>query len=223
MNQYRLTISGLSPLLMHKDNVPFSERVVRWRKDPANKELSERGDDRSPAWTWVGYLYHDTKHIGMDADNLMTMFREGGAKVINKGTETYKKQTQSGILIDGQQFDLLIGGKKVPAKPLLDLAWTENDFVKHLETAESLGFELNVKRAKIGQSKHIRVRPMFREWTLVGTFTIIDEELTGLTEPVLRTILNQAGALCGLADWRPSSPKSSGTFGTFSPLLEKIG
>jgi hypothetical protein len=221
MQRYELKLVGLNPLLMHRDNIAFAEKLEAWRKDPANRELSTRGDDRSPAWTWLAYVYHDTKHLGIDADNLMTMFREGGAKVIAKGAETYKKKTQSGIMLDQQQFDLYVKGKRVEVAPLNALIGV-TDFVRHLETAEQVGFELLVKRAKVGQAKHVRVRPMFRDWAAVGSFTVIDEELSGLTEPILRTILAQAGALCGLCDWRPSSPKSSGTFGTFQAELAKV-
>ncbi|MCX7934978.1 MAG: hypothetical protein N3A66_06935, partial [Planctomycetota bacterium] len=64
MKQYRVRLTGLSPLLMHQDNLAFSEKVKQWQRDPANRELSMPGDDRSPAWTWLGYVYHDGRHIG---------------------------------------------------------------------------------------------------------------------------------------------------------------
>ena len=223
MERYNLTINGLSPLLMHQDNISFSEKIKAWQKDPANKELSVAGDDRSPAYTWLGYIYHDGKYLGMPADNMMTMFREGGAKVKSgNGKETYKKQTQAGIMMDQQQMQLLVGGKPIEIAPFNNLIGV-HDFLKHIEAAENAGFELLVKRAKVGQSKHVRVRPLFRQWTLVGSFTVMDEEVSGLTEPVLRLILAQAGALVGMGDWRPSSPKSSGTFGRFEFMLERIG
>lgn len=218
--QYQITLNGLTPLLMHNDNLTFSEKIKAWQKAPENKELSMVADDRSPAWLWIGYLYHDGRNIGINSDNIMTMLREGGAKVINRGKETYKKQTQSGIMLDQQQFDIYVDGKRVAWDNIKALVGN-NDFSAHVEAAEMLGFELLVKRAKIGRAKHIRVRPMFREWQAVGTLTVLDEELSGLTQPVLETILNQAGALCGLCDWRPSSP-SSGTFGKFSPVIEKM-
>jgi len=221
MQQYQVEITGLAPLIMHSDNLTFTEKVEKWRKDPANKELSQRGDDRSPAWTWIGYMYHDGTHLGMPSDNLMTCLREGGAKVVNKGKETFKKQTQSGILLDQQQFQLLVGGKPIDAKPLFDLIGN-TDFVEHLEAAEKAGFELLVKRAKIGQAKHIRVRPMFREWKLAGSLTVIDEELSGLSAEILKSVFVQCGSMCGLGDWRPSSPQKSGTFGTFSTELKKV-
>ena len=222
MEQYQITLKGLTPLLMHNDNLGFNERIVEWRKAPESKELSVSGDDRSPAWTWIGYLYHDSKHIGIAADNIMTMLREGGAKVsTGKGKGTYKKQTQSGVMLDQQQFDIFTSGKLVDVDPIKRLIGV-TDFTQHLDLAESLGFELLVKRAKIGRAKHIRVRPMFREWTAIGSLTVLDSELTGLTQPVLELVLNQAGALCGLCDWRPSS-QSSGTFGKFAPTIERIG
>ena len=214
MDQYQVTLKGLTPLLLHSDNLAYSEKIKVWQKDPANKELSLAGDDRAPAWIWLGYLYHDRRHIGIPADNLMTMLREGGCKVVNRGKETYKKQTQAGIMIDQQQWPLLIGGKTVPVEGLNALIGN-SDFSKHLEAAEALGFELLVKRAKIGSAKHVRVRPLFREWTVTGSLTVIDSELSGLSKPILQRILDVAGALVGLGDWRPSSPKSSGTFGKF--------
>lgn len=223
MKQYKITLQGLTPLLMHNDNLSFSEKLTQWRKSPENKEISKVADDRSPAWTWIGYLYHDGKNIGINSDNIMTMLREGGAKVINRGKETYKKQTQSGIMLDQQQFDIYVNDNlcNVPIEKIKPLIG-DLDFSKHIDIVESLGFELLVKRAKIGRAKHIRVRPMFRDWVAVGTITVLDEELSGITETVLNTILNQAGALCGLCDWRPSSP-SSGTFGKFTPTIELIG
>jgi hypothetical protein len=220
MDRYEVTLTGLTPLIMHADNLAFSEKVKAWQKDPQNKELSTAGDDRAPAWVWMGYLYHDTKVIGLPADNLMTMLREGGAKVINKGKETYKKQTQAGIVIDSQLWPLEIP-KEIGVKQFNNL-FKSNDFMEHLTAAESAGFELLVKRAKIGAAKHVRVRPLFRQWSATGTLTVIDAELSGITKPVLQKILDVAGSLCGLGDWRPSSPKSSGTFGRFSATLKKI-
>jgi len=123
-------------------------------------------------------------------------------------------------MLDQQQFDLLVNGKKVAVEPFSQLIGV-TDFLEHVEAAEAHGFELLVKRARVGQAKHVRVRPMFRTWEATGTFSVIDEELSGLTKPILQTILTQAGALCGLCDWRPSSPKSSGTFGTFQAELGK--
>jgi len=222
MEQYKVRLTGLTPLIMHSDNMAFGEKIRAWQLDPANKENSEKGDDRSPPWTWLGYLYHNTKVVGIPSDNLMTMLREGGAKLpTGWKTETYKKQTQAGLMVDQEQFKLLVSGSPVQVEPLNALIG-DMDFQHHLEVVESLGFELLVKRAKVGSSKHVRVRPMFRQWELVGSITVIDTQLSGLTASTMETILNQAGALCGLGDWRPSSPRASGSFGKFAPTIERI-
>ena len=219
--QYRITLEGLSPLLMHKDDLNFSEKVKGWRDAPENRGQSSPGDDRTPAWTWIGYLYHDTKALGINSDCIMTCLREGGAKVpTGKKSETYKKQTQSGLVVDQEQFTLLLDGKEVPVDWINALI-ENNDFAAHMAAAEQHKFELFVKRAKIGQAKHIRVRPLFRNWMATGTITVFDEEISGLTFPVLETILNQAGAQCGLCDWRPSS-KTPGSFGKFTPTITPI-
>ena len=218
MKQYEIVLNGLTPLLMHNDNLAFTEKIKRWCQMPENKANSIAGDDRTPPWTWIGYTYHDGKHFGINSDNLMTMLREGATKVLTgKGKETYKKQSQSGIMIDQQQWQIMIDEKPVPIKPIKDLIGNA-EFAEHVEAAENLGFELLVKRAKIGRSKHIRVRPMFRNWQAVGSLSIIDEDISGITKDVLQTILNQAGAVCGLCDWRPSSG-ASGTFGKFQPVI----
>jgi len=222
MQQYSLTLTGLTPLLMHADNLSFGEKIAAWRKDPANKEHSVSGDDRSPAWTWIGYAYHDTKVMGLPGDNIMTMLREGGAKVrTGKNQETYKKHTQAGIMVDGEQFDLYVNDAVVPVAPLAPLIG-HLEFVDHIEAAEKCGFELLVKRAKIGAAKHVRVRPMFRTWEARGSITVLDPTTSGLTRDVLDMILRQAGALVGVGDWRPSSPKASGTFGKFAPTLVPV-
>ena len=221
MNQYQVICKALTPIIMHSDNLTFSESIEEWRKDPANKSLSTKGDDRSPAWTWIGYAYHDGEYLGIPSDNIMTMLREAGAKVPFKGKETFKKQTQSGIVVDQQQFDLFVGGKKIPIAPIKALIGNTK-FTEHIKVAEDLGFELFVKRAAIGRAKHVRVRPMFRQWEARGSITVIDEELTGLTKAMVTTILRLGGAIVGLCDWRPSSPQKSGSYGKFEVSIEEI-
>ena len=226
MKRYEMVLTGLTPLLMHKDNITFSERVKAWQKDPANRELSTAGDDRSPAWTWIGYSYNDSAYFTMDADNLATCFREGGAKVPTgntRGDKSYKRLTQSGIVFDTAEYDLFVNGRQIPFEPVRELLNANvQDYARHAALAEELGFELFAKRVKIQNSKHIRVRPLFRNWVVKGTITVLDEEMFQLQQPVLQKILDQAGAFVGLCDWRPSSPKSPGFYGKFSAALTPI-
>jgi len=220
MKSYRIELIGQTPLIQHNDNIAFTESISRWCKDPDNAKLSVAGDDRSPAWRWIGCLYHDGKHVGIDNDNIMTMMREGGARVPLKGKETYKKQTQSGIALSGMQFQLFCDGREIKIDPIRKLIGN-NDFCEHMDLAEKLGFELFMKRARVGSAKHVRIRPMFRNWTAIGELDVIDEDISGITKSVLQKILNVAGSQVGLCDWRPSSGKS-GCYGKFTSTVTEI-
>ena len=182
-------------------------------------------------WNITGrYIYetYDRERFTLDPDCLMTCIREGGAKVPTgktRGDKTYKRSSQSNILIDGE-LDFTVNGSHIPVAPFRELMHQQGsglDFGAQLKLAEEHGFELLVKRAKINMSKHVRVRPLFRNWQITCTLTVLDEEGSGLTKDVLEKIFQQAGTYCGLGDWRPSSPKSPGTFGTFTATLEAIG
>ena len=104
-----------------------------------------------------------------------------------------------------------------PIEALMD----EDEFDAHLEAVKGMGFDLLVKRAKVGTSKHIRVRPMFKSWALVTTLVVPDPKESGLTREVLQKILDKAGSLCGLGDWRPSS-RTPGQFGRFKATVEPV-
>ena len=117
-------------------------------------------------------------------------------------------------------WPIINNGRQIPKSEIEKLIGN-NDFDFHAETAEALGFELLVKRAKIGQAKHIRVRPLFRNWEATGTLTVLDPDMSGITHDMLSIILDQAGALIGLCDWRPSSP-AAGAFGKFTHKLRKL-
>lgn len=213
MRRYQITLRGETPILMHQDNLAWAEVMNQWRLDPANKKISVAGDDRTPAWRWLGNLYVESGRIVIPADNLMTVLREGGQKVsTGKGQETFKRYTQSGIIIDQSSWPLLLNGKEVSYAPIKALIGNP-DFTEHLKVAESLGFELLVKRAKIGAAKHVRVRPRFDNWVLHGSLTVLADDI--ITTQVLENILLFGGTYCGLCDWRPSSPKSPGSFGKF--------
>jgi len=216
---YTVTLTGVSPLLMHRDNITAGEAVKRWSKDPANKKVSAAGDDRTPAWTWLGYCYHDNKRLVIDADNLMTMLRDGGKKCpAPTGKGSLKSQTQAGILVNEIGWPLLVDGAEIPWKPL-DALHNSEDFAEHEEAAKALGFTLFVKRARVGTSKHVRVRPRFDNWTASGTITVMDDQLT--TE-VLQNVLTHSGFYCGLCDWRPGSPMAPGQFGRFEARLQLV-
>ena len=219
MEQFKVKLIGKSPLLMHQDNIAWADELKRWREVPDNKAKSVAGDDRSPAFTWLGSLYHDGQVVAMPSDNVMRCIMEGGAEVPVPGAKrgkTFKKQTQSGMGVSEAFPALLVGGVEVPVAPLLALK-SEEDFEKHVEAAVAAGFMLLVKRARIMQSKHIRVRPRFDNWSVEFMLNVWDEQITA---DALRDILRFAGEYKGLGDWRPSS-RTPGPFGRFAAEVKK--
>lgn len=216
---YQVSITGSTSLLVHQDNISWSETMKKYERDPANKKLTTPGDDRTPAWRWIGYMYFDGGKAVIPSDNLMTLLREGGSKCpTGKKGGTYKRQTQSGIVVNEIGWPLL-GSKGEILQSEVEKFIEVSDFSAHETRAKELGFELFVKRAKIGDAKHIRVRPSFSQWSCAGTLTVFDETID---TPVLTDILNYGGRFAGLCDWRPSSPKSPGPHGTFTVKVKEI-
>jgi hypothetical protein len=218
IRKYQVQLTGVTPLLMHSDDVDWRDRLEEWRKVPANKKLSKAGDDRTPAFTWVGFCYHDGEVLGIPSDNLMTCIRDGASQVVANGKKTFKSQSQSGILVDEILWPVLINGQNVPWGPIENLM-DEMSYAVHRQTAKDLGFSLFAKPAKIGQNKHIRVRPRFDIWSASGTISVFDDTITA---EVLDNIFYMAGSLCGICDWRPKSPKSPGQFGRFTAEVKEI-
>ena len=216
---YEVTKTGKS-LLMHRDNLEWSGAMKRWEKDPANRAKSIAGDDRSPAWRWIGALYHDGEQVALPADAVMACILGGGARVLvpnGRSGKTFKAQTQSGIVPLDAFWPIKTAIGTVPMAEILKLR-NEDDFDEHADRARSLGFELDVRRARIGQSKNVRVRPLFSSWSASGRLMVTDDQLT---TAVLRTILQEAGVYVGLLEWRPSS-RRPGPFGTFTVDLKEV-
>lgn len=219
MKTYNVTLTGKTPLLMHHDNIEWADFMDEWKNNPSNKKTSKAGDDRTPAWRWLGCCYHDNKHLCVPQGNIMRSIMEGGAMVPVPGGrmgKTFKSQTQSGMMSVEPFWPLEIGGSLI--------AWADiealkdiSQFAEQKKMAQALGFELMVKRAKIGTSKHIRVRPSFAPgWTLRGSFAVWDEQID---QRVLQDILDYAGQYKGLGDWRPGG-KTPGPYGTFEAKVE---
>ena len=219
MRTVRVEFVGETPILMHADNIEWADQMAEWQKDPKNKGKSKAGDDRTPAWRWIGCLNYDDPQKGVVTipyEYTMSCLMGGAAEVpMGKGQKTFKSLSQSGIMCSDLHWPLLInGGTPVQMKPIHELLKV-SDFKKHKEAVKEMGFELYTKRAKVGQSKHIRVRPRFDNWRVQGDLIIIDDLITNA---VLENILDAAGRLKGLCDWRPGG-KTPGPWGRFKARI----
>ncbi len=161
MRTYNVELTGKTPLLLHHDNIEWADFMEDWKSNPDNKKDSKAGDDRSPAWRWLGACYHDPNVLGVPAANIMRSIMEGGAMVPVPGGKmgkTYKAQTQSGMMCVETLWPLYVDGATI-SWPDVNALGDEKKFRVHREKVHAMGFNLLVKRAKVGSSKHVRVRP----------------------------------------------------------------
>jgi hypothetical protein len=215
---YTFALTGTMPLLMHADDVLQADELIAWRKDPKNKSISVPGDDRSPPWTWQTYLHHDGTHLAIPQECIMCALRYAGAKIsLPKGKGTFKSLTQSGLLIDSDFCRFTSDGRQVAMEDIIRLR--DLPFSQQMEGVRKLGLDLMVKRAKIGEAKHVRVRLMFRVWEIEGTIAVHEPAIT--TE-ILDSLFEIAGRTAGLLDWRPNSKKSPGPYGMFTSEIRPL-
>lgn len=208
---------GVTPLLMHADDVDMSDMLSEWRKNPSNKGQSVAGDDRSPAWTWQTYSYLDEEgFLSIPSDNLGSCLRRAGSKIILKKQTTFKELTCSGLQIPSDFLEFLVNGDKIQFSQFVENR--SEKFVDQRKRAQAAGFDLLVKRAPIGTSKHVRVRPRFKNWEVNGTIQVTAPEFD---EERLNQLFTIAGTV-GLGDWRPGSPKSPGRFGMFEAKVKML-
>jgi hypothetical protein len=222
MRFYQVTLTGTQPLLMHADDIDWADRMEAWKLEKDNKKSSKAGDDRSPAFRWIGSLYrNEAGQVIIPTENIMRALMEGGAACLVPGGrsgKTFKAQSQSGIMPRDIGWPLLVNGQPVLTAPI-DKLLGEKSFAVHELAVKEMGFVLFKKRARIGQSKHIRVRPRFDAWATTGELVVTDDQIT---DEVLADILEVAGKYKGLGDWRPSS-KTPGTFGMFEAAVQRLG
>lgn len=215
---FQITLTGSAPLLMHMDNIPWADEMELWKNEAAkNKGTSKAGDDRTPAWRWIGCVYHDAGVIAIPADNLSRCIMEAAANFIVAKNKTFKEQTQSGMMFTEFGWPLLVDGKTVAMDAITKMR-KSNDFHEQEEAVKKLGFSLYIKRAKVGTSKHIRVRPRFPRWSCQGTVQVWDPMIT---EKLLQDMFTFAGERKGLCDWRPGG-KTPGPFGRFTASVTAI-
>lgn len=218
-SELRVTIEGQTDLLMHADRVTWADMIKAWLAVPANAKASGvKGDDRSPAFTWVGYMWterEDGGNVVIPAEVMLAALSSAGAGLksnTSRFAKSLKSEACSSIVVRNDA-PLLVAGKPVDSTPFYALADEgELDFNVYVKAAIKAGFILDVRRAAVGANKHVRVRPRFSRWSAVFDLLLTSDNLTlGQIEDLFK----MAGSSKGLGDWRPGSPKKPGTHGMF--------
>lgn len=190
MKTIRVTIEGISPLLLHRFSDKSAEQATAG--STANFAAQDRGTPREQAAQSL-YLTEDGKCV-MPGPNLYRAFIDAGVF-----TKIGKRQLTS------------------KATSLIPTGMWVDDVVIEIISAEPWRVDARPVRIPSTGGRIIRYRPCFDTWRM--TFTIRFDESV-FNERLIREIVDNAGAKIGLGDFRPACKGPFGRFKVVSWEIE---
>jgi hypothetical protein len=174
----KVKIEGIVPTLMH--NGQLANPLNKWAKAlkaiTGKRKKSDSDYEEMARLEFLGSLYVNEKNEPCWPGECVESMLVAAAKKQKEGP-----LAKTGMMVDGL-FPLNYRGPKDG-----DALWKDESF------------RLSV-RARVGQASIMRMRPIFREWSL-------DVAISYLPDIVNRDTVMQwcdiAGRLIGLSDWRP--------------------
>lgn len=191
MKPIKITIAGVTPLMMHNDQLanPMNE-YARALKEVTGKR-SKTDDDHAEIARieFLGGIYYSAAAgVHMPARCLRKSI-ENGATLSKKGAAIKR-----GVMILENELSLAYQGPRTP---------------KELFVA---GGFVDTRTAGNQGSRIVRTRPIFAPpWTLSATLMV---NPLVISDTDLRQAVENAGSLIGLGDYRPFP--SGGTYGKFT-------
>ena len=179
MKQITFKITGTLPLLMHNARLASTlDKYARMIKEISGKRKKTDDDHENMALIEArGSLYHNSKDgIYMPGENIEACLL-ASAKLQKLGT-TIKR----GARVVDINCPLIYAGPKDP-----DELVRNQDFIFS-------------KLVKVGTSRVLRTRPVFNQWGCVFSVAYMPDQLNKAS---IIEIVNNAGQLIGLGDWRP--------------------
>lgn len=179
ISKIKVTLEGVVPLLCHNGDLcdPFygpaqaMKEVTKKRKKTEDDLLALRKLE------FLGGLYLNDKGLPcLTADVILGLLSAAGAKLKSK------KEMQAGVFTDEDYYAIDFPGSKDP-----EVMYSKKDHV-------------HVKRAKVGMSAIMRVRPRFKQWKISFVLNIVTDVID---ERTVREALELAGRVVGIGDWRP--------------------
>lgn len=213
MRLIKIDVTGTTELLMHNGRLanpmdPNTKEVANAYAEWKRSKTDEAFNSLARA-EFTGSLYFaEYRDIGpyWPSDNLHTCLKNAGAKVKAAGRRGSLKNAVAASLINWEDEvnPLVYAGYKGSIPRDLNGLW---------ET-ESYRFQ---KPARVGSSKVIRTRPVFRNWRFEAS-CVLDTEVLDLAD--LRRVAQVAGQVVGLGDWRP---EKGGRRGRFTAEITDLG
>lgn len=189
-------VGAQSPLLMHNSRLanPIDPLARRLAEYTGKRKKTEEDHVEIAQRDWDGGIYWNADpqqgRVGpyIPGENVERCLLDG-AKLNKLG-----QQVKRGLMITDNVIPLIYDGPQ-------DL--------RELRTDENFRLMSSVK---VGMSRLMRTRPMFREWALSAEGYLDDEQMDFAT---LQQVAARAGKLIGLGDWRPR-------YGRFTATLERL-
>lgn len=177
--QFTITLTGTHTLLMHNQQLSNPlHPLTRALADVSGKRQKTIEDHEEMARReWMGGLYFDPDHgpyiPGMNIERALL----DAARLSRQG-----KSIERGLFITSDINPLQYAGSRDPNILIGDLNF------RHMASV------------KVGTSRVMRCRPMFREWATLAEGELDAEQLD--IDDLVK-IASRAGSLIGLGDWRP--------------------
>ena len=174
MKTYKVTIQGISPLLMNRPSAMIGD--ISKDKKPFSDEAMGKATDKLYA-NPKGKLYQPSTHI-------------------------------YGALIEAGKHKKVVGKGKATYSKIVGYACTINPFeIEHKKQKWEVFSILAVNPTTKG--RNLLHRPILKEWELDFAVTFEEDEIA---PSIMKELLDIAGKVAGLGDWRP---QKKGPYGKF--------
>jgi hypothetical protein len=172
-------ITGTTPMMMHSERLanPFDPLTKQIKSISGKRKKTEDDLLEMARLEWLGGLYHDDENgIHVPGYNIFAALINGGK--LHKLGSTIKRAA----LIKEDHVALEFDGPKNPTE-----LFQHKKFV-------------DMRSVKVGTSKVMRCRPIFRNWSL--SFTVLYDE-NSLQRDDIDRVVSDTGYMVGIGDYRP--------------------
>jgi len=176
---FTITLTGTAPLLMHNSRLanPLDPAAKAMKKVTGKRNKTDDDHAEVARLEHVGSLYYDPD-VGpyLPGDNIWRALYDAAKK------RKMGPRIKEGVIITSDINPLSYGGPREA-----DKLWQDENYRL-------------MASVKVGTSRVMRCRPLFREWAAQAE-GILDTEQLDLAD--LSAIAETAGQLVGIGDWRP--------------------
>lgn len=179
LQEMSVSIKGVSPLLMHNGQTadPLNKFSKAMKEITGKRKKTDEDHAELSRIEWLAGLY-------VDSDEKLILPSVSLEAAIIDGAKKSKlgKAFKSSVFVN-EDAPLTIGRKYGKASEL----WDEDEY-------------RDVRGVRVGQSRVMRTRPIFRDWSASFVLLFDDEQVNG--GDVERALLD-AGRISGVGDFRP--------------------